>query len=195
MSENRIELKDILLLPNLWTSLQFITLPSMLYFAWNQNLFLFLVFYLLTFIIDSTDGFLARQLGLCSKLGMYLDTYIDFMMYVIVSISLYLFIPEFLSDYLFILISLFSVTIISRLISIYKFKRALMLHLYSSKMMYFFLTVFIVDYYMTDNPSHLFFMILLLDATVFILEELLIVIRLKHPREDMLSVFDVLMNK
>ncbi len=191
MSEQAIEIKDIWLLPNLWTCLQFITVPLMLYFAVQQNLTLFLTCYLLTFVIDSTDGLLARRLGLCTKLGMYLDTYIDLAMYVVVSISLYLFIPDFVSEYLAVLVALFSLTILSRLISVIKFKRALMLHLYTSKMLYFFLTIFVINLYMTDTPSELLFILLLADAALFIGEEFLIIILLKSPREDMLSVFGV----
>ena len=191
MSKDNIVLKDVRLIPNLWTSLQFVTLPMMLYFAWMQNLKWFIFFYLLTFFIDSTDGMLARRLNMTSKLGMYLDTYLDFAMYVLVSISLYLFIPEFLSDYIVVLIALFSVTILSRILSFIRFGRALMLHLYSSKMMYFFLTLFIVDLFVSQEPSSFLFIILLVDAALFVLEELLIVLRLKEAREDILSVFEL----
>ncbi|RLB94654.1 MAG: hypothetical protein DRH76_09075, partial [Deltaproteobacteria bacterium] len=143
----------------------------------------------------ATDGLMARRLGLCSKLGMYLDTYLDFAMYLIVAVSLYLFIPDFLSSYVPVLIALFAMTMLSRLVSFIKFRQILMLHLYTSKMMYFFLTLFVVHLFITKSPSDFLFTVLLIDTTLFIVEELLIVILLKTPREDMLTSLDVLMGK
>ncbi len=195
MSEHHLETKDIFLLPNLWTSLQFITLPLMFYYALNRNLTLFTVFYVLSFFIDATDGMMARRLGLCSRLGMYLDTYIDFVMYAVVSVSLYLFIPDFLADYIVVLLVLFSVAILSRLISFIRFRQVLMLHLYTSKMMYFFLTLFVIHFFVTGNPSDILFSLLLIDAMLFIIEEFLIIVLLQNPREDMLTVLELLKNK
>ena len=191
MSEQRVELKDIFLLPNLWTSLQFITLPAMLYSAWQRDLDQFLLFYLISFAIDSTDGTLARKTGKCSKLGLYLDTYLDVTMYGLVLLSIYWFIPEFLSTYLFAGLGIFTITLLNRLASVIKFGRAIMLHLFTAKLMYFLLTLFLLDFYISGTPSDLLFTVLLVDAALFVLEELLIVILLNEPREDMLSVFQV----
>ena len=163
----------------------------MFYSAWHQNIDLFILFYLLTFFIDSTDGMLARYLKMTSKLGMYLDTYLDLSMYILVAISLYLFIPEFLSSYLIVLATIFSMTLISRVISYIRFGQFLMLHLYTSKALYFFLTLFLVDFFVTKEPSSILFMLVLLDAALFVFEELLIILRLKEAREDILSIFDL----
>lgn len=195
VSEQKVELKDIKLLPNLWTSVQFITLPLMIYFAWMQNFKLFITFYLLTFFIDSTDGIMARYFGLTSKLGMYLDTYLDFAMYLSVAVCLYWFMPEFLSSYVIFLVVIFLVTVVSRVYSVVRFGRALMLHLYSSKLMYGLLTLFIAHYYFTRLASDVLFIILLIDAAIFVVEEFLIVMLLKTPREDILTVWDVLSGK
>ena len=66
-----------------------------------------------------------------------------------------------------------------------------MFHLYTSKALYFFLTLFILDFYITREPSNILIMIALIDALMFVIEELAILFRLNEPREDMLSVWEV----
>ena len=71
----------LLTLPNLLTSVRFITAPIMLYLAWNDYGLAFMSVLAFAFLTDILDGLAARLTGQVTEFGTRLDTWADLATY------------------------------------------------------------------------------------------------------------------
>lgn len=72
----KIKIKQIL--PNTITLLRLVTLPFLIYSFNNLSIPLTFSIFLVSIISDLLDGYIARKLNSTSKLGAYLDIFVDF---------------------------------------------------------------------------------------------------------------------
>ncbi len=78
---------QLLTLPNLLTCFRFISVPFLLWLAWNQYQQAYLILLAVTFLSDVLDGMAARLLHQESELGAKLDSWGDLMVYSTIAIS------------------------------------------------------------------------------------------------------------
>lgn len=123
-----VTIKELLTLPNLLTCFRFFSAPAMLFFAWVGNGELFLLLLAFTFLSDVLDGLAARLLDQESELGVSLDSWADFLVYITIAVSVWWLWPEVIKRELWFVV----ITILSYLlpvaVGLYKFHAATSYH-------------------------------------------------------------------
>lgn len=86
-----IKLKIKQNISNLITLIRLVALPPLAYLFQNQNMIATFCLFLFSISTDLIDGYVAKKLGIASKLGAYLDVIVDFIfimgMYLIFSFN------------------------------------------------------------------------------------------------------------
>ena len=65
-------------LPNFFCILRILSSPFLFIFVLFESYFLALLFFISNMILDALDGYLARKINVCSRLGVYFDVIGDF---------------------------------------------------------------------------------------------------------------------
>ncbi|MFH2020454.1 MAG: CDP-alcohol phosphatidyltransferase family protein [archaeon] len=189
--KNRICLKNYLLLPNLITSLKFISIPLMIYYGAVKNNIMFLVFFAAGWIIDSVDGIVARTLKMETRIGHLLDSYTDQVNFVAAFLLLIYIFGNFYSHNLHIIIIYLALNIISKIISLMKFGRLLALHLLSQKIGVQVFSLFIIFSLFYNQILYFWYDLLLVFSIIVGVEELSVIICQRYPDESVLSFFSM----
>lgn len=163
----------------------------MIYFAYRRQPIAFLVFYIIDWLIDTTDGTVARKLNSVTELGNLLDTITDYLFIGSYLVSFYFFFPVLILDYLFVILLIFFVSIANKIISYQKFKKVLMLHTWAGKTLHQLMALFAILSIITETPVLLIFRIALVTGIIHVVEEFLIIRKLKHFNEDIHSIFEL----
>ncbi|MFH2020452.1 MAG: CDP-alcohol phosphatidyltransferase family protein [archaeon] len=182
-------LKDLLKLPNIITSTKFVLLPVMVYYAAVKNYTLFLVLYIVNWVGDILDGYLARRLNMQTKLGYMLDTLTDTLFIIATYISLYLFWREFILDNLVFPILFVIIHIITNIIWKTRFNKILNLHLWSARGACLIFTVFAIVSMNAKTPSGWLFNFSAMALVISAFEELYISIRIRNLNEEQIHSF------
>jgi len=82
--------------PNLLSAFRLLAAPLMLFLAWTDAPYWFLLFLAISLATDALDGFLARRLGWQSELGARLDSWGDFLTYATVPLGAWWLWPDIL---------------------------------------------------------------------------------------------------
>jgi len=154
-------------------------MPLMAYFAYKSNTFLFLLFLFINWFIDFIDGTVAKMLNQLSKLGYYLDTYLDLVYFVFLGISLYFLFPELLDRYTYPILFIILITLISRSIAFFKKSAKDGLHLWSGKMAVNFLFLFVLTSVISKRPQYLLMDTVIVLDIMYIFEEMIIFLKIK----------------
>jgi len=88
------QLHPLLTLPNLLTSIRFITAPLMLCLAWNDYGLAFMSVLAFAFLTDILDGLAARLTGQVTEFGTRLDTWADLATYLTIGFGSWWLWPE-----------------------------------------------------------------------------------------------------
>lgn len=81
-------------LPNMLTSVRFITAPVMLFLAWNGHGLAFMSVLAVAFLTDILDGLAARLTGQITEFGARLDTWADLVTYLTIGFGTWWLWPE-----------------------------------------------------------------------------------------------------
>ncbi len=84
---NKLQLEQLLTLPNMLTCFRFVSAPILLTLAWHGYERAFLLLLVVTFLTDVLDGMAARMLHQESELGALLDTWGDLLIYTTIALS------------------------------------------------------------------------------------------------------------
>jgi CDP-diacylglycerol--glycerol-3-phosphate 3-phosphatidyltransferase len=99
-----------LTLPNLISSIRFITAPVMLWLAWNGYGMAFMAVLAIAFLSDVLDGLAARLTGQMSRFGAMLDTWADLATYLTIGFGSWWLWPDIVHRediYLYIILACF----------------------------------------------------------------------------------------
>ncbi len=121
-------------IPNLITSIRFITAPVMLWLAWHGHGRAFMMVLALAFFSDVLDGFIARRLKQTSELGAMLDTWADLSTYLTIGFGSWWLWPEIVhreDTYLYIIVACF---LIPAFVTVTKFNNYAGYHTWASKL-------------------------------------------------------------
>jgi phosphatidylglycerophosphate synthase len=184
-----MEKEIIYISPNFLTSLKFITLSLMLFFAYNKNEAFFLIFFIASWLIDYADGALARSIDRVTELGEKLDTITDILFFITLSLSYYFFFPQFSTSvaiYFFILLAFW---LFNKGFAFYKFRRIIVIHHLSLRVTFIAGGVFTLITMLTGNPNIILFFILALIAFFSVIEEFFILRKMHKHDEEIKSIF------
>jgi CDP-diacylglycerol--glycerol-3-phosphate 3-phosphatidyltransferase len=189
MSKTKLELRDWAKTANLLTSLKFITVPMMVYFAYLRKTHVFILFLLLSWFIDFIDGTIAHKLRQETKLGYYLDTYTDG--FYLIAILFFLYINDYslILRYSAILAVLAALILLNSAVSLMKFREIFFLHLWSAKLAANLLPLFFISFLWSPD-------IILMDSCIFLcvlalVETFFIFMKVKKVDEGVLTIFDL----
>ena len=175
-------------LPSLLTFYRLVAAPVAVWMAFEGHRDGFFILIIISLFTDLIDGPLARWLGQETRFGAKLDTVADSCTLLVGLLGLYLFEvqnlrPEFPWIFLF-LVSYAA----AALASVFKFGVLPAYHLYSSKTAAFCTALFFIWLFLADY-SRAFLLLVIGLGVVANLESLLVTLRLKRFRTDIVSLF------
>jgi CDP-diacylglycerol--glycerol-3-phosphate 3-phosphatidyltransferase len=189
----KFAMHELYTLPNLLSSFRLVSAPILLWMAWTQMHNPFLLLLAITFSTDILDGFFARLLNQTSKLGAFLDSLGDIVIYITLSISIWLLWPDLVKrELLYVLIMILSY-LIPVLVGFIKFQHLTSYHTWLVKVAvaamgvsFFLLTLFDLSW-----PFRTAAVLCALAA----IEEIAITLYLSHLKSDVRSIFHLMKTK
>ena len=180
-------------IPNVLSLLRIAAAPFLLVVSYKGSENLFFILFTLMLISDVLDGYLARKLHQCSKVGSRLDSIGDYLTYLSVPFATWWLWPEIIkeeSSYIAAVIILFMLPGVFGLI---KFRQMITYHTWSSKIMAVLMSAAIVLLLFEKDSSlfHLAVFVLAVEA----IEGVLITLVLKKPQTNVRSLWHVLRQK
>lgn len=115
-------------LPNMLSLSRVVLLPLLFYLLYYGSTYMFIAAYILIGLTDCLDGLLARKLNQVTETGKILDSAADFFFYIASAYFLYYLFPGVILANQNYLISLFSLLGLSFIISLYLFKKVVIMH-------------------------------------------------------------------
>lgn len=167
--------------------------PFLLVASYYGSENLFFILFSLMLISDVLDGYLARKLHQCSRVGSALDSIGDYLTYLSVPFATWWLWPEIIkeeSSYIAAVITLF---MLPGIFGFIKFRQMITYHTWMSKIMAVFMSMSIVMLLFVKEPLlfHIAVFVLVLEA----LENILITLVLKKPQTNVRSLWHVLRQK
>ncbi len=180
-------------LPNILSLSRIALAPFALVAAFYGSEKLFFIFFTLMLVSDVLDGYLARKLHQCSKIGSKLDSIGDYITYLSVPFATWWLWPEIIEEealYIAVIIALF---LIPGIVARIKFGQMVAYHTWITKIAAVVVSVgLILLLFSKDNTLfHIAVYVMMIEAT----ENLLITAVLKKPKTNVRSLWHVLKNK
>ena len=181
-------------LPNILSFIRILSVPVLIYLAWEGNEKSF--FYLLIFaaLTDALDGFIARTWNMKTQLGAKLDSTADFLLYIAAIYGIFsLKLDEFGSWSIFFYLLVFFM-IFPDVYALIRFGKISSLHLYSWKIGAVLLTLFVFWLFYEGFELLLFVPVVLWMGLAF-LENMIIQIMSPVPLTNAKSLYHFMKNK
>ncbi len=181
-------------LPNILSFIRILSVPVLIYLAWEGNEKAF--FYLLIFaaLTDALDGFIARTWNMKTQLGAKLDSTADFLLYIAAIYGIFsLKLDEFGSWSIFFYLLVFFM-IFPDVYALIRFGKISSLHLYSWKIGAVLLTLFVFWLFYEGFELLLFVPVVLWMGLAF-LENMIIQIMSPVPLTNAKSLYHFMKNK
>jgi len=184
------EMKIKMTLPNLLSLSRIGMAPFLLIAAYYGSEMLFFALFTLMLITDALDGYLARKLHQCSKIGTKLDSIGDYVTYLSIPFATWWLWPEIIREewpYITVVISLF---LLPGVIARIKFGQMVAYHTWIAKVAAVVMSAGLIFLlFNKDNTLfHIAVYVMVLEAT----ENLVITAILKEPRTNVRSLWHVL---
>lgn len=185
-----INKRDFLSPPNIVSLVRIFMSPVLLWLAWHEKPFFYMLVLLFTLFTDVLDGFLARTLDLVTELGAFLDSLGDFIIYTTLAVAAWWLWPEIvLEEIIPVLVIIISFTT-PIIVGLIKFKTLTRYHTWTVKLAVF---VTVVSYVVTFSdwarwPLYMAATI----AAVAAIEEIAITLVMRHEHADVRSVWHAL---
>jgi hypothetical protein len=176
--------KDVIYIsPNFFNYLKFITLPVMVFFAYTRNEAFFLIIFIANCLLSFSDLILVGESGMMGKQREKLATITDIIFFIALSLSYYLFFPQFSSSVAMPFFIILLIWLFNRGFALYKFRRIVILRHLSIRVTSIAGLVFMLISMLTGNPYFFLFVILILMAIVSVVEEFLILRKMQRYDE------------
>ncbi|WP_238883304.1 CDP-alcohol phosphatidyltransferase family protein [Clostridium sp. YIM B02551] len=173
-------------IPNILSIMRIVLSISLL--ALIPYKYIFVTLYIFIGITDVLDGFIARKYGLESDLGAKLDSYADFIFYLIFVI---IFLIEYSSiikyKHMIMLMVIISTRVLNLMVTKIKYKEFVFIHTIGNKLSG--LTIFLMPIMLIFIKSSILVWIVLIIALISAVEELLITVKYKEPDLNRKSIF------
>ncbi|MTI71378.1 MAG: CDP-alcohol phosphatidyltransferase family protein [Firmicutes bacterium] len=184
IKKRRIKLKKYI--PNILSVLRIICSALLILFINNRIGFVFL--YLVIGLTDVLDGLIARKFKLESDLGARLDSFADFIFYVIlVFIFIKLYFSIITMNFIMVILGIIFIRLLNLVITKFKYNKFVFVHTIANKIsgaLLYFLPVIILF-----KQSNIIILIPMVIAFIAAMEELLITVKYQEVKLNRKSVF------
>ena len=177
-------------IPNILSLSRIAMAPFLLVAAYYGSELLFFTFFSLMLISDVLDGYLARKLHQCSKIGTKLDSIGDYVTYLSVPFATWWLWPEIIRTECLYITAIISLFLIPGIVARIKFGQMVAYHTWIAKVAAVVVSVGLI--FLLFNKENTLFHIAVYVMVLEAIENLLITAVLKEPRTNVRSLWHVL---
>lgn len=135
---------EILTIPNALSFYRLLAAPVIVWFALNENRYLFITLLVISLLTDVLDGLIARLWHLQTKFGARLDSIADDLTYLAALIGIFQFEYQTLKPHIVPLYVFIGLLVLTTVVPLVKFRRTPAFHLYSFRANGYLQALFIV---------------------------------------------------
>jgi len=179
-------------LVNFITLYRIVTFPLLLFFLFVGNIVLFKWLLLASFFTDAIDGFLARHYRATSVLGSKLDSIGDDLTVLAAAVGLFVTHFGFVASHKAVFIALFALFIVQVGASLYRYSKISTFHTYLAKTAAVVTAVFLLSVFFLGDVSMPLFISAATITGLELIEEVVLVARLREYRTDVKGLYWVL---
>jgi len=174
-------------IPNLLSLSRIVMAPFLLLSSYFGSEFLFFLFFTLMLISDVLDGYIARKLHQCSKMGSRLDSIGDYVTYMSIPFATWWLWPEIIKEEALYIILALLLFFVPGIVARVKFGVMVAYHTWLTKFTAVAMSLALIIILFTHESTffHLALMVLFLEAV----ESLFITSYLKSPRDNVKSLW------
>ena len=180
-------------IPNIISLSRIAMAPFALLAAYYDNENLFFILFTLMLVSDVLDGYIARKLHQCTKIGTELDSIGDYITYISIPFATWWLWPEIIREEIVYITTAFMLFLLPGLIARVKFGEMVAYHTWITKLTAVVLSLGLILLLFTKENLlfHLSIYLLALEA----LEHLGITLSLKRPQRNVKSLWHIIRKK
>lgn len=183
-------LNSLMTLPNLLTCFRFIASPLLLWLAWNDYKYAFLVLLASAFLSDALDGLAARLTGQVTQFGATLDSWADVIIYLTIAVSAWWLWPAIVKQELAYVSIIIASYLLPAMVGIAKFGSFTSYHTWMVKLAAAFMALTLYVLFLSGVVWP--FRIAALFCTIAAAEEIIITLILTEKRSNISSLWRIL---
>jgi CDP-diacylglycerol--glycerol-3-phosphate 3-phosphatidyltransferase len=180
---------------NLITLYRIVTFPLLVWLAIVEKNDAFKWLLLASFFTDAIDGFLARRFKATSILGAKLDSVGDDLTVLAGAVGLFISEFEFIREQLVVFIALFALFGVQVGLSFYRYKKISTFHTYMAKTAAVITAIFLLSVFFFEQINYPLFYTAAIITGLELVEEIILVIKLKDYRSNVKGLYWVLKKK
>lgn len=177
-------------IPNLLSLFRIAAAPFLLLVSYYGDERLFFILLSLMIVSDALDGYLARKLHQCSKIGTKLDSIGDLVTYMSIPFATWWLWPEIIIEESVYIAAAIAIYLLPSAVSWAKFREMVAYHTWTAKIMAVFMSSGIILLLFTNYSTLFHFSVYLL--AIEAAENILITLVLPQPQTDVRSLWHVL---
>lgn len=180
-------------IPNILSLSRIALAPFALLAAFYGSEKFFFLFFTLMLVSDVLDGYLARKLHQCSKMGSKLDSIGDYITYLSVPFATWWLWPEIIKEEAFYIAAIISLFLVPGIIARIKFGQMVAYHTWITKIAAVVVSagLILLLFNKENTLFHIAVYVMLIEAT----ENLIITAVLKEPRTNVRSLWHVIKSR
>jgi len=186
-------MKIMMNIPNLLSLSRIAMAPLLLLSSYFGSELLFYIFFTLMLVSDVLDGYIARKLHQCTKVGSYLDSIGDYITYLSLPFATWWLWPEVIRTEWWYILTAFALFLLPGMIARLKFGEMVAYHTWLTKVTAVVMSAGIIVILFTkdDLLFHLAVYLLVIEAV----ESLAITFYLERPQQDVKSFWHLFKRK
>ncbi len=166
--------------------------PVLLYFIISNQPDVFKVLLPISFFTDAIDGYLARSLKVNTPFGAKIDSIGDDLTVLVAVIGIIVFRPAFLIEQLIYMAIPIILLIIQVGLAFIRYRRMSSFHTYSAKIAAVLQGIFLILFFLLDQPLYELFYLALICTSINLLEEIVLVVILPEWKSDIKGLYWIL---
>ena len=180
-------------IPNMLSLSRIATAPFLILASYYGSEKLFFMLFTLMLVSDVLDGYIARKLHQCSKLGSRLDSIGDFVTYLSLPLSVWWLWPEIIKTEFAYIVATVLIYLLPGVVALVKFRQPVAYHTWLTKLTAVAMSGGIILLLFTKNSLmfHFGIAVLALEAV----ENILITLTLSRPQTNVRSLWHVVRKK
>jgi cardiolipin synthase len=175
-------------IPNTLSLYRLVVFPFILWLIFTGRQELFAVFIAISLLTDFLDGIIARVFKMQTRIGARLDSWADTGTFICSFLAIWLFKWDFIKPHEWLWWTFFVMWALSYIVVFIKFRGLIGLHTYLFKITGYLQGAFIICLFLIDFYPFLFY-ISLGTGTLACLEEIVIILILDKPRENVKGLY------
>ena len=183
--------EKIVNLPNALSAYRLLAIPFIVWAILKGDKHLFITLLSVNLITDILDGIIARAFKLETALGARLDSLADIGSYLLAVLGLLILEREFVNEHETAFKIIIVLYFIPQIISLFRFRKTLSLHLYSSKVLGYVQGIFMFTYFFFGYSAWYFYFMIIVSCLSYC-EEMIIVSFIPQLKSNVKSLYFIL---